>query len=132
MLKQKQMQEQNVQPAAIPTTPTPRERFEAADPELWDAMAEALIAQDPWPEESVVDPLGGIAMGTYEVVEVKAGEGVRLEEVSVTVEERPLFWIADARAAELFEHGDVFGFGWNDDETLVWPPERGRSDVSAA
>jgi hypothetical protein len=128
------------QPIATATTPTPaattspstRTLFEAADPDLWDIMANALIEQDPWPEENEPDPLGGISMRTYEVVEIKPGEGIRLEECSCTTDELPRYWIADPRAADLFEHGDVFGLGWNDEETFVWPPERPRSTYPVA
>jgi len=119
------------QPAQHPPSST-RALFEAADPDLWDVMAEALIDQDPWPkeeeeeeaEEEELDPLGGVWMRTYEVVDVRAGEGIRIEECACTAEPTPLYWIADARAADLFRIGDVFAFGWNEEETFVWPPER--------
>ena len=112
--------------------PSARSLFEAADPDLWDKMADALIEQDPWPDENEPDPLGGISMRTYEVVEVRAGEGIQLEECSCAPEEIPVYWIADPRAAELFEQGDLFGLGWSDQETLIWPPERKTSTVPAA
>ncbi|HVS63620.1 MAG TPA: hypothetical protein VMT85_08965 [Thermoanaerobaculia bacterium] len=117
--------------AADPRPPSTRALFEAADPDLWDAMANALIEQDPWPDENEPDPLGGIPMRTYEVVEVRPGEGIRLEECSC-FEEHPRYWIADPRAAELFLHGDVFALGWNDEETFVWPPERHSPGIPVA
>ena len=115
------------QPAqTVAPTNQPPAPIAGPDAEVWDTMIDALIAQDPWPEEEEElepDPFGGIPLRIYEVVEVRPREGIRLEELSCT-EDLPRFWIADPRTVEFFAVGDVFGLGWNDEEASIWPPSR--------
>ncbi len=107
-------------PAALST---PSEWLSA---EAIDRLATELEAKDPFPDdepEEEDDPSFGPAMRIYEVIEVRPGEGCLLSELTCT-DTPPEIWIGlPALAASSFM-GDVFSLGWNDRETVVWPPSR--------
>ena len=117
-------------PTQIPARPSPGCNPPAFEPEFWNMLSARLDAADPWPVEPCDDPLEGVPMRTYEVTDVRAGAGFEIEQWACTTEAPPRFWIDAPSAAGMFLPGDVFLIGWNDEETVVWPPSRWLSEPS--
>ena len=90
------------------------------DEELFQQVARELERQEPQGEPESY----GTPIRLYEVTEIELDIGLRVREVSCASGRYPAFWLALPEFARICELGDVFGFGWSDRETVVWPPGR--------